>query len=246
MAAPAYKSHATGTVATGNTAVSVAAPSPTPDAGDYQFVGLLIASSSITLPATDPSGWVKQQDIVVTSDAAASGTSRVALYELSATATLAEKQGAFALTLSASRVWAAARGCYTLPAGSTGRTIAIAVLNEALGTGGTSHAVPGVTTTVPDSLVVVFGGSDQHSSVGAQSWTGTGAFTQRVNLAGGNATERQAITFADKTVASPGAVSDTFTTQTADEVGMFSIVLNGPADAPSPAVEPGRMFLGHV
>lgn len=238
MAAPAYKSHSTGTVSTGNTAVSVAAPSPAPAAEDYQFVGLLIASSSITLPATDPSGWVKRNDIVVSSDNAASGTSRVALYELSPTATLAEKQGAFALTLSASRVWAAARGCYTLPAGSTGRTIAIAVLNEALGTGGTSHAVPGVTTTAADSVVVVFGGSDQHSSVGAQSWTGTGTFTSRVNLQGGNATERQAIVMADKTVASPGAVSDTFTTQTADEVGMFSLVLNGV----SSTVAPGTVF----
>lgn len=227
--APTYRGSITAQSSTGSTAVSIVAPSPTPALTDYQLVALQIASSSADVPITDPAGWVRRGNIVVQSPAATSNNSRFVLYEIKPDATLAQRQAAFALTLTAGRVWAAIRGCYTTPAGSTGRTVAVQSKAEAEGTASVTHTLPTVATTTPNSLVIAFGGSDQVNTVSpSQSWPSTGLMTQRVSYTGTNTTEIQAVTMADMVVPSAtGGVGGTFTSQTLDECGFFVVVLNG-------------------
>jgi hypothetical protein len=227
--APTFRGFSTAQSSTGSTSVSVPAPSPTPALTDYQLVALQIAASSADVPVTDPPGWVRRGNIIVQSSPSTSSTSRFVLYEIKPDATLAQRQAAFALTLTAGRVWAAIRGCYTTPTGSTGRTVAIRSLAEAEGTASTEHFLPTVETLAPNSRVIAFGGSDQSNLVAAsQSWPSTGLMTQRVSYTGTNTTEIQALTMADQVIPNPTAgVGGTFTTQTLDECGFFVVVLNG-------------------
>ena len=225
MAAPAFKSHTTAQVATGNSAFSIAAPSGVAS-GDYQVVALIYASSSGDVGAT-PSGWSLLDNTAMTLPSG--DTCRVAIYE-STTAT-----AAFAMTMTAARVWAAIRAAYTLPAGSSGRVKALGKTIETP-TGGTSHTTPSMTTTVVDSLVLVWAGVDTANT--SQQWTGVGSgWTQRAAIQGGNASERQAVVLADRTyAAATSGITTTLTSAVADEAGMYAIVLEGVASAP--ALEP--------
>lgn len=227
--APTFRGFSVAESSSGSTTVSVPAPSTTPTATDYQLVALQISSSSADVPVTDPAGWVRRGNIIVQSPPGTSSTSRFVLYEIKPDATLAQRQATFALTLTAGRVWAAVRGCYTTPLGSTGRTVAVQSKAEAEGTASVTHTLPTVTTTTPNSLVIGFGGSDQVNSVSAsQSWPSTGLMTQRVSYTGTNTTEIQSLTMADMVVPTPSSgVGGTFTTQSLDEVGLFVVVLNG-------------------
>jgi polysaccharide lyase-like protein len=227
--APTYRGSITAQSSTGSTAVSIAAPSPQPELTDYQLVALQIAASSADVPITDPAGWVRRGNIIVQSSPSTSSNSRFVLYEIKPDATLTQRRAAFALTLTAGRVWAAIRGCWAVPTGSTGRTVAVASKAEAEGTASTSHSLPTVNTSQPNSLVIAFGGSDQSNLIASsQSWPSTGLMTQRVSYTGTNTTEIQSLTLADQVVTVPtNGVGGTFTTQSLDECGFFSVVLNG-------------------
>lgn len=231
MPFPAFGDFTTDTAATGAGGDIVTLAAPTGVASDdYQVVAISYATGTVTF--STPTGWTKLVDQPVNSPTSgASGTSRIVVYE-SATET-----GEFSCTTGAIRVLGAARAYWTLPEGSTGRTVTPAVTIEAEGTASTSHTMPSITTTVGDSLVIGIGCSDQTNPPGAsQSWTGFGSFTERVDFTGGNASEIQAVGIADLQVASPGTVSGhVFTTATADECGLVTIVLNGFSDEEPPA-----------
>jgi len=238
---PAYRSHSVASVSQGDVSVSIAAPTTSPGGElpgptDYQLVALEISSSSAEVPITDPAGWVRRGNIIVQSPSTgASGTSRFVLYEITPAATTAQRQAPFALTLTSARVWAAVRGCFSVPIGSTGRTVEVASKAEAEGTASTTHSLPAVNTTASNSLVIAFGGSDQSNLISAtQSWPSTGLLTQRVSYTGPNTTEIQSVTMADQVIAAPtGGVGGTFTTQSLDECGFFVVVLNGSGDVPT-------------
>lgn len=227
--APAYKAHSSAQSATATTAVSVPAPSTQPGETDYQLVALLISASSADVPITDPAGWVRRGNNIIQSPTAGPGTSRFVLYEIKPDATLAQRQATFSLTMTASRVWAAVRGVFTVPSGSTGRTVAVRDRVEPEGTASTEHFLPFVTTTAPNSLMIAFGGSDQYGGwYSSQTWPTTGLMSKRVSYTGSNTTDILSIVMADQVVPTATAdMSGTLTTSSADEVGMFVVVVNG-------------------
>lgn len=201
---------------------------------DYQIVVLGLASSGADVGAT-PAGWVLRDNSTIASNASFSGTARSVLYEIDPAATLAQRQAAFQTTLTGGRVFGAARLRWSLPAGSSGRTVAVAKTIEALDTASTSHALPAVTTVAADSLCIGIGVSDQFGDVGEQSWPSFGTYTGRVNTQQGNPTERQSIGVGERLIASPTAgVTGTFTTLTADECALYQIVIDGVSSSTPP------------
>lgn len=219
MAKPTFINSVTAGVGQGNAAVAIPLP-PGVVSGNYQLVVLGLVTDSSDFGAT-PAGWALLTNTVTT--LSTGEDYRTALYE-STTAT-----GEFTMTMTGSRVWHAARLGWSLPSGSGGRTVPI-VANFS-SSSSTTHAVPSIATTAPDSLVIGIGTIETISS--PLAWTGTGVMVQRAYQPNLNAVEQFELIVAEIDRASPGAGSPgTFTLDSAWQAQMFALAIDGAGASP--------------
>lgn len=224
--------------------VSCAAPAGTVSA-DYQIAFVLISSSSVTISSV-ASGWTALTpaagdtvDSNADGGADRGGTMRVAVYESKTAGT-----ASFTVGLSGSATWSVVRLGFALPSGSAGRTIAMATRLES-GAGSTSHALPSVNTTAPDSVVVGLGALDMPAPV---TFTGYGNFTLAAQKAQGTGNPSITVAAATRTLATATTgVTTNFTSDDVDTGAFYSIVINGVASDIAPTANAGAdasVFIG--
>lgn len=234
MAFPAYRGKTENAITASGTAVSLTSPAGT-ISGDYQIVVLSMSSDSVTL-GTTPAGWALLTNDIVTSATSPDrgGTHRIAIYE-STTAT-----GTFSMTLAGSaRIWAGVRMSWTKPAGSAGRTIALAKTIEPNGTAPATKNIPSIANGNTDSLAVAIGVADYPSA--SLTWTVPATpYTSRSVYHNGSSAEHQAIAIADRQVTqNQTGITGTLSVNPADESALYQLIINGTVSATPPTVDAG-------
>lgn len=246
MAFPAYRSKTENGVTSASNAVTLNAPAGVTDT-DYQFVVVSVSSGSVALPTSPPAGWLLVTNDQVDSPASnpdRGGSQRVGIYEISPSATAAQRTGAFSMTMTGTaRIWGAVRVAIQVPAGSTGRTIAIAKAIDPNPTATTSKPLPSITNGATESLVVGIGAADWANT---QAWTSTGTYTQRSLYGVGTGSEFQIFAIGDAQLAPNASSTTNFVMNTADEAARYQLIVNGTASAGPPTVSAGPDVAQHT
>lgn len=245
MAFPAYRSKTETGVTSASNTVSIAAPAGV-TATDYQIVVVSVSSGSVALAVSPPAGWTLLSDDQVTSPTSPDrgGTQRVGLYEISPSATSTQRSAAFAMTMTGTaRIWSGVRVAYSVPAGSTGRTVALSKTIDPNPTATTSKPLPAITNGATDSLAIGVGAGDfSNTSI----WTSTGTYTQRSLYGNGSTSEFQYFAIGDAQVAASASPSATFVLSPADEAAVYHLILNGTSGATAPTVGAGTDVASHL
>lgn len=250
MAAPAFR--AVGTAAnTATRATNITPGMPTGWAADdiaIMYAAISIIGSSPLVPpsfqAADPTGWTKIDEATINNGTNTRGV-RAAWYwrrlvDLDASPNLQmQNNGSGGTSYCLQAAIAAYPGCIT--SGDPWD-----VKNVTSSTGGTSVSIPGVTTTVADTRVILAIGTDNDNTVTSQSTTDPGALTENFDLVTTTGSDA-GVSGASAAKASTGATGDgTATMLSTNPRVLWLIALKPPAvgGGPAPPVGKGLPLLG--